>query len=290
MPKKPVSKKTKKAAKSVKAKTEQEKTPKSKKSKEEKMAAKFQVEEITDKEEETTPEPKEEISPDVVTPPQDESLVEPAPQTTYQPETQSQAQDFPPTPPVQQPPAPPQEEPPFGQPEIPQYPEKKFPLKTIVIVVILILLLGGVVFGAVQVYQKAVKKQAEATPSPSPLPQETTLPSPEISPGLESTESATPSAEEEESKREDLKVKVLNGGGVAGAAGKVATALEKLGYENVRTGNADNFDYEKSEITYLEAKEEFLSMFENDLKDYEIGTKTATDSADFDFVFILGEK
>ena len=115
-------------------------------------------------------------------------------------------------------------------------------------------------------------------------------PSPEISPGPESTESATPSAEEAESKREGLKVKVLNGGGVAGAAGKVATALEKLGYEDVRTGNADSFDYEKSEIIYLESKKDLLSLFESDLKDYQIGAKTATDSADFDFVFILGEE
>jgi hypothetical protein len=282
MPKKPATKSAKKTVKSkpVKQKTKKEKTSPVKKVEEEKMAAKFQVEEITDQEEKKEetegqslpdfPQEEETASP-FSSPTTQENLAQPTPETAYQP------------------PIPPQQDERTGQPQISQYPEKKSPLKTIFVIFLLLLFLGAVIAGAIQVYQKAVKKQEEAKPSPTPTSEETTLPTPGISPDLESTESASPSAQQEE-KRKDLKVKVLNGGGVVGAAGKVATALEKLGYEDIRTGNAPNFNYEKSEIIYLETKKEFLSMFENDLKDYEIGAKTSTDSADFDFTFIIGKE
>jgi len=250
------------------------------------MASKFQVEEITDQEEKTSPDfPTEETTRETAYSAPEESTIETTPQMMApQPEAETPYYQ---TPSAQQPPVPPQEQPPFGQP---QYPEKKSSLKTILIIIILLLLLGAVVYGAIQVYQKAVKKQEEAKPSPTPISQETALPTPEISPSPESTESAAPSVTTEEKERGSLKVKVLNGGGVPGAAGTVATALEKLGYKNVRTGNADKFNYEKSEITYLSTKKDFLSMFETDLKDYEIGAKTATDSSDFDFTLILGKK
>lgn len=43
-------------------------------------------------------------------------------------------------------------------------------------------------------------------------------------------------------------VEVLNGSGVAGAAGKIADALKEKGYQVVSIGNADSFGYESSRI------------------------------------------
>lgn len=48
--------------------------------------------------------------------------------------------------------------------------------------------------------------------------------------------------------RADVKVKVLNGTGVAGQAGGIKTLLEGKGYTGITTGNADRYDYEVSEV------------------------------------------
>ena len=63
--------------------------------------------------------------------------------------------------------------------------------------------------------------------------------------------SASPAAVE--IKRADLKVQVLNGSGVVGAAGKAKTFLEGLGYTDVKTGNADG-DFAETEIEIKENK------------------------------------
>ncbi len=50
--------------------------------------------------------------------------------------------------------------------------------------------------------------------------------------------------------RSEIKVKVLNGSGEKGIASKVKILLEDAGYEDVLTGNADNFNYTKTQIDY----------------------------------------
>jgi len=49
-------------------------------------------------------------------------------------------------------------------------------------------------------------------------------------------------------EEEDITVEVLNGCGLEGAATKVAGLLEEKGFQIVRTGNADNFDYQSSQV------------------------------------------
>ncbi len=53
-------------------------------------------------------------------------------------------------------------------------------------------------------------------------------------------------------KKEDVKIKVLNGGGQSGMAGVMASLLKKNGYKIAATGNADNFNYTDTVIRYKE--------------------------------------
>lgn len=50
----------------------------------------------------------------------------------------------------------------------------------------------------------------------------------------------------------EVRVEVLNGYGVAGAASRVAEILEREGFIVVKTGNADRFDYQQTEVIALE--------------------------------------
>lgn len=93
-----------------------------------------------------------------------------------------------------------------------------------------------------------------------------------------------------EVKRSDLKVQVLNGSGVAGAAAKAKTFLEGLGYKGVAAGNADG-DFAKTEIEIKKDKSSASGMIKKDLEsDYTlsdtIGTLDA--SSDYDVVITIG--
>lgn len=51
----------------------------------------------------------------------------------------------------------------------------------------------------------------------------------------------------------EVRVEVLNGCGVPGAASRIAALLEQENFVVVRTGNADRFDYHRTEVVALEA-------------------------------------
>jgi hypothetical protein len=48
----------------------------------------------------------------------------------------------------------------------------------------------------------------------------------------------------------------------------VKDILVKKGYQEVLTGNADNFDYEQSELQVKKSKSQAAGMIQNDFKDY----------------------
>ena len=122
--------------------------------------------------------------------------------------------------------------------------------------------------------------EADETPTPtlkaSPTPGKGT-PSPTSTSGLE---------------RSNLKVAVLNGSGVAGAATKMSNKLKDLGYDVVSSGNADNFEYAKTEIQVKTTKKSYLSMLESDLEDdYKIGSATSDyTGSEADAVVIVGKE
>lgn len=84
------------------------------------------------------------------------------------------------------------------------------------------------------------------TPTPTAIPTNTPTPTPEID-------------------RSTIRVKVLNGGGVAGKATVVRNLLREKGYEEILTGNADSFDYEKTEIQVKEDTKQYFDIMANDI-------------------------
>ena len=93
-----------------------------------------------------------------------------------------------------------------------------------------------------------------------------------------------------EVKREDLKVQVLNGSGVSGAAAKAKTLLEGLGYVDVAAGNADG-DFAQTEIEIQDAKLAASEMIKNDLEDeYTLADTIGVldEASDYDVVITLG--
>lgn len=132
--------------------------------------------------------------------------------------------------------------------------------------------------------------EAALTPVPTSKPKTspTPSPSPKPSPSPTPTRVATTAAE---LKRQAISVQVLNGGGVVGAAKKAADFLAGLFYTIAATGNAENYDFEKTEIRAK--KEADLELLKGDLgAQYEIGTASATlsPSSAYDAVVIIGKK
>jgi len=104
----------------------------------------------------------------------------------------------------------------------------------------------------------------------------------------EPTKTSTPAVEV---KRSELKVKVLNGSGVKGAAGIAKDLLESLGYKNVATGNADRNDYEGTSVAVKAGKKAVWEVVKTDLGskytvDGEMGV--LGEGEGFDAVIILG--
>jgi len=93
-----------------------------------------------------------------------------------------------------------------------------------------------------------------------------------------------------EVKREDLKVQVLNGSGVSGAAAQAKTLLEGLGYLDVETGNADG-DFAETEIEIKADKAAVEVLVKKDLEDeYSLSDTVGEldESSDYDVVITLG--
>jgi len=89
-------------------------------------------------------------------------------------------------------------------------------------------------------------------------------------------------------KNSGLKIEVLNGSGMTGIAHKIAKDLELLGFEIVNTGNADNFDYEKTKIIVYSKEINLDNEFKKLFKDLEIIKEYQTQT-NLDLVIILGK-
>ncbi|HEC92599.1 MAG TPA: LytR family transcriptional regulator [Candidatus Atribacteria bacterium] len=90
------------------------------------------------------------------------------------------------------------------------------------------------------------------------------------------------------SQNSGVKVEVLNGNGLSGAAHRIAKELELQGFEIVNIGNADNFDYEKTKIVVYSKEINLDNEFKRLFKDIEI-VKDYQTNADLDLVIILGK-
>ena len=74
-------------------------------------------------------------------------------------------------------------------------------------------------------------------------------------------------------KKEDVKIKILNGSGLKGKATEIKEILKNKGYMDIVTGNADNFDFKITEIQVKKDKAQLGNMIKNDLKDYVTSPK-----------------
>lgn len=87
----------------------------------------------------------------------------------------------------------------------------------------------------------------------------------------------------------EIKIKILNGSGVKGKASEVKEILQQAGYEEILTGNAENFDYETTEIQVKKGKESLANTLKKDLKEYVSSPKISTldeeEAADIVLIF-----
>ena len=123
----------------------------------------------------------------------------------------------------------------------PAYVEKTSHKKRWVTIFFVVLILIIAALGAL--YLLGGSGKHPITQPTTPVPTETLSASP--TPATNSaTLTSTPSATIAPSPAlTSLKISVLNGSGVAGAADKMASALKNAGYTNVTTGNASVFTY-----------------------------------------------
>lgn len=128
----------------------------------------------------------------------------------------------------------------------------------------------------VLIVKKPVKLSFFA-PKPTPTPTAAPLP----------TATPTPNV-----NRKDIKIAVLNGGGVVGAGSKMKAFLEGKGYTVASVGNAPAYTYDQTTINAKSGKDAYVSLLESDLSsDYTLASATGTvaDSASYDIQVIVGK-
>lgn len=164
------------------------------------------------------------------------------------------------------------------------------PGKALYIILILLLLVVIGVGAAQYLSSRAgVTEDAVATPIEFEQPEE----QPQITVTVQPTQSEPEEEEEEseaqETKRSDLSIVIHNGNGEAGVAGKASNILKQLGYKVHSTGNAANYDYEKTVIRISKDKAVYLELLKDDLSSsYTIGETSTNYTGAGDALIIIG--
>jgi FtsZ-interacting cell division protein YlmF len=113
--------------------------------------------------------------------------------------------------------------------------------------------------------------------------------------GQNQTPTLKPSQEEptkpqKELKRTDLKIRVENGNGLAGSAGKLKAYLEGFGYNVATVGNSDRSDYTKTTVKLPKDFADYKELITNDLKtNYSVEISNVENKfTDYDILVIAG--
>ncbi len=154
---------------------------------------------------------------------------------------------------------------------------KSKPIKSVfvwaIVTILVALLTGGILIAAAK-KTSPLKLFARPTPTPTATPTPTPTPTPATI------------------DKASFEIKVLNGGGTPGAAGKMKTFLEEKGYSVAGTGNTEEYTYTSTEIHGKETMGDAIANLQADLKDdYTLGT-VAVDlsaSASADVEVIVGQ-
>jgi len=119
-------------------------------------------------------------------------------------------------------------------------------------------------------------KPLPLTKKPSPTPTKTPSPTP------------TPSF-----KKENLKIKILNGAGIVGKAAELKNILDNKNYGEVLTGNADNFEFKQTIIQVKANRQEAAEWIKKDLEEVLPKTKIKIETLDektaADLILIIGK-
>lgn len=94
--------------------------------------------------------------------------------------------------------------------------------------------------------------------------------------------------------KSQLKIQVLNGTDSKGVAAKARDVLVAAGYSGVTVGNAENSDYEMTEISIKQTKKAYLEELSKDLTDgkYTLGSQVRDlpENSEYDAVVVIGSK
>ena len=147
----------------------------------------------------------------------------------------------------------------------------KFNKKAIIIVLIIILIVSALIF-----LLREPNIQIEPLPQSEPV--------------VEETEDVTATPTSGLLNKDDIRIEVLNGTGIAKQASFLEEELGKLGYSDIETGNVDEGEYDATEVTYSTSVDERVrGEIEEKLGQLykEVKTKEST-LKDFDIQIIIG--
>ena len=176
-------------------------------------------------------------------------------------------------------------------------------IKRYLAIIFLIVVLGLLIFGVTRFFGGGNKPE----PTPTPVPTIEVIPTEEPSPTekLKTTPTEKPTNTPTPKPtvnpvdkatgidRSKLSIQVLNGSGAAGASKKASDYFEGLGYNVIQTGNAENFNFEKTTIQIKSSQENFLNLLKSDLaKNYSVGTTSAdlSSNQNADAVVTIGKE
>jgi len=159
--------------------------------------------------------------------------------------------------------------------------EKRFSMGRLLLFILIVVVSAGVFFTGMILYQSNrenftmanVPFLTEPTPTPTVVLSPTPSPTPEL-------------------VFSDYSVQVLNGSGISGVAGSVATLLENEGFEGVDVGNAEDQDYEETEIQMKEdVPSEMFDELAKILSTYTlIEGAELEDDGEYDIVIVVGQE
>jgi len=164
--------------------------------------------------------------------------------------------------------------------------------KAFLYVILFLLIIGAAIFAGN--YFLSQKTTPEPTPTPTPTIEVTPTPTPTVEPSATPSGKVTPTPSGKvtpTTASKSLEIEVLNGSGISGQAGKVATLLKNAGYTVTSTGNADTFDYTQTVIQIKKSKNQLATKLKTDLSaEYSVDPKiqTLAETADSDAIVIVG--
>ncbi len=168
-------------------------------------------------------------------------------------------------------------------PSVPS-PKKGSP-KTFLILGILVLvgILGFVI------YKSATKNSQTASAEPTPYDNLTQS----LNQGVSvSTPTPAPSATPKSVARTGVKIQIQNGTGITGEAAYLETQLKKLGYSDIKVGNAGDQNLTTTEVTFSKTlSSDVVSELTSQLNSlYQNVTVTTSSTQAFDVVIVTGLK